>query len=157
MAIREVDSAALIGRDDERLVIYGYRDIGASIASGSTHTDGMIICPCSANTLAQTAAGMGNNLITRAAQVTLKERRRLILVPREAPFSHLDIENCLRLSTAGAIICPASPGFYMMPQSVDDIVNFMVGKFMDLLGVPHSLATRWEEKLDADTRAAKKV
>lgn len=152
MDIREVTHQSLLGRQESRLILHNYNDIGASIASGSTHTDGMVICPCSSNTLAQTAAGFGDNLITRAAQVTLKERRRLIIVPREAPMSHLEIENCLRLSNAGAIICPASPGFYMLPRTVDDLVDFVVGKLMDLLGVPHKLNTRWTAMLEPGSK-----
>jgi 4-hydroxy-3-polyprenylbenzoate decarboxylase len=104
MNLLEISAPGLFGRQDDRLIVYKYRDVGASIASGSTPMDGMIVCPCSSNSLAQIAAGLGNNLINRAAQVTLKERRRLILVPREMPMSHLELENALRLSTAGAII-----------------------------------------------------
>lgn len=143
--LHECDAQALLGREEPRLLLYPYADVGAIIASGSTPIDGMAICPCSSNTLAQTAAGMGSNLLTRAAQVTLKERRRLVLVTREMPMSHLEIENCLRLSSAGAIICPASPGFYMKPAGVDDLVDFVVGKVLDLVGVPHELATRWAD------------
>jgi flavin prenyltransferase len=147
MGLRQITPRSLLGRDDDRLIIANYRDVGAAIASGSTPIDGMIICPCSSNTLAQVAAGFGDNLVNRAAQVTLKERRRLILVPREMPMSHLEIENCLRLSAAGAIICPASPGFYMRPQRVADLVDFVVGKLLDLAGIPHPLHTRWTDML----------
>jgi 4-hydroxy-3-polyprenylbenzoate decarboxylase len=149
LAIDELNAQTLLGRVEDRLTLHPYRDVGDALASGSTKTAGMIICPCSGNTLAQVAAGMGDNLITRAAQVTLKERRRLILVPREMPFSQLDLENCLRLSHAGAVICPASPGFYMLPQRVEDLVDFVVGKLLDLLEVPHPLHTRWTDMLDA--------
>jgi 4-hydroxy-3-polyprenylbenzoate decarboxylase len=145
LRVAEVSARALLGREESRLVIHPYNALGSSIASGSMHTDGMVVCPCSSNTLGQIAAGLGGNLITRAAQVTLKERRRLILVPREAPLSHLDIENCLRLSTAGAVICPASPGFYMLPETIDHLVDFVVGKLLDLLDVPHQLNTRWAD------------
>ena len=86
-------------------------------------------------------------MLTRAAQVTLKERRRLVLVTREMPMGHLDLENALRLSHAGAVICPASPGFYMLPKTLDDVVDFVVGKLLDLVGVPHSLNTRWTDML----------
>jgi 4-hydroxy-3-polyprenylbenzoate decarboxylase len=123
--------------------VYPYRDIGARIASGSFITQGMVICPCSSNTLAAVAAGLGDNLVTRAAMVTLKEARRLILVPRETPLSQIEIANMLRVSQAGAIVCPASPGFYLRPQSIDEIVNFVVGRVLDLLGLEHDLHTRW--------------
>ena len=128
LAIREVSAHALLGREESRLTVHRYDDVGGILASGSMHVDGMIVCPCSSNTLGQVAGGLGSNLITRAAQVTLKERRRLIVVPREMPMSHLEIENCLRLSAAGAIVCPASPGFYMQPKRIEDIVDFVVGK-----------------------------
>lgn len=149
LAIDEINAPTLLGRVDDRLVLHAYKDVGDALASGSTRTAGMIICPCSGNTLAQVAAGMGDNLITRTAQVTLKERRRLVVVPREMPLSHLDLENCLRLSQAGAVICPASPGFYMLPQRVEDLVDFVVGKLLDLINVPHVLNTRWTDMLDA--------
>ncbi|MBN1488309.1 MAG: UbiX family flavin prenyltransferase, partial [Phycisphaerae bacterium] len=103
----------------------------------------MVICPCSSNTLGAIAAGLGDNLITRAAHVTLKERRRLILLHREMPLSEIDLENMLRISRAGGVICPAAPGFYMQPESVDDLVDFVVGRLLDLLHVPHNLNTRW--------------
>jgi len=154
MALDEISSQSLLGRVDDRLVLHPYKDVGDALASGSTKTAGMIICPCSGNTLAQVAAGMGDNLITRAAQVTLKERRRLIVVPREMPLSHLDLENCLRLSHAGAIICPASPGFYMLPQRIDELVDFVVGKLLDLLDVPHPLNTRWTDMLDSTANSS---
>lgn len=145
LAINDVCDETLLGRRDDALIMHPFNDVGSVIASGSTHTDGMIICPCSGNTLAQVACGMGDNLLTRAAQVTMKERRKLILVPREMPLSHVDIENCLRLSGAGAIICPASPGFYMLPERIEDLVDFVVGKLLDLVGVPHELRTRWAD------------
>jgi len=143
MGIHDVSDETILGRHDDRLMQHSYRDMSATIASGSLITAGMIVCPCSSNSLAQIAAGMGDNLLNRAAQVTLKERRRLIVVPREAPMSHLEIENCLRLSAAGAIICPAAPGFYMLPKTIDDLVDFVVGKLLDLIGVPHRLNVRW--------------
>src|SRR5262249_34968632 len=113
------------------------------LASGSFLTDGMIICPCSSNTLGDVASGTGANLISRSAAVHLKETRRLIIVPREMPMSQIEIANMLRISQAGGILCPASPGFYMLPKSVDDLVDFVVGKLCDLVGVTHSLHTRW--------------
>ena len=118
--------------------------LGARLASGSFRTDGMVICPCSSNTLAAVAAGLADNLITRAALVTLKEARRLILVPREAPLNQIEIANLLRISQAGGVICPACPGFYLRPQSVADLVDFVVGRILDLLDLPHELRVRWE-------------
>lgn len=147
--IRELSCHALIKRDDDRLVIHPYKDIGASIASGSFLTDGMIVCPCSSNRLGSMAAGLGDNLLDRAAAVTLKERRRLLLVTREMPMSRIDLLNALRLTESGAIICPASPGFYMLPRSVDDLVDFVVGKVLDLFGIDHELNTRWTQQLHA--------
>lgn len=130
-----------------RVTIHPYRDVGAPIASGSFKTQGMIVCPCSTNTLGAIAAGIGDNLISRAAAVTLKELRRLILVVREMPLNLIDLENAQRVARAGGIICPASPGFYMMPHTIDDLVDFVVGKLLDLLEVQHHLNTRWADRL----------
>jgi len=142
----ETDTPAVVltGAPSARLVRHTCDDVGALPASGSFQTDGMVVCPCSMNTLAKVAAGMSGNLLERAAAVTLKERRPLILVPREMPWTRLDLLNALRLQEAGAVICPACPGFYLHPQSVADLVDFVVGKVLDLLGVPHPLATRWK-------------
>lgn len=128
----------------EYLTVYPYRDVGARLASGSFLTDGMIICPCSGNTLADVAAGTGSNLISRAAAVHLKESRRLVLVPREMPISQIEIGNMMRIARAGGIICPAAPGFYMRPTTIDDLVDFVVGKLCDLVDMPHALDTRWK-------------
>jgi 4-hydroxy-3-polyprenylbenzoate decarboxylase len=137
----------LVGAGASRCItVHNYRDVGAPLASGSFLTDGMIICPCSSNTLGDVAAGTGANLISRAAAVHLKEARRLILVPREMPVSQIEIGNMLRISQAGGIICPASPGFYMLPKTVDDLVDFVVGKLCDLVGVSHALNTRWDPR-----------
>ena len=142
-----LSDASLLGRVCDSLTFHPYRDVGAVIGSGSFRTDGMVICPCSSNTLAAVATGLADNLLDRAASVTLKERRRLVVVPREMPFSTIDLRNALRLAESGAIICPAAPGFYMKPQRIDDLVDFVVGKVMDLLGVEHHLNTRWEQQL----------
>lgn len=128
----------------EHVTVYSFRDVGARLASGSFMTDGMIVCPCSGNTLADVASGTGSNLISRAAAVHLKESRRLVIVPREMPFSQIEIGNMMRISRAGGIICPASPGFYMRPTTVDDLVDFVAGKLCDLVGVPHTFNTRWK-------------
>lgn len=141
--IEDLDVESLLGRPSERLLIYNYRDVGCRLASGSYVTDGMVICPCSSNTLGAVASGLGDNLIVRAAQVTLKETRRLILLHREMPLSAIDLENMLKLNRAGAVICEAAPGFYLLPQTVQDLVDFVVGRVLDLLQVPHDLHTRW--------------
>ena len=125
-------------------VVHGNADIAASIASGSFRARAMVIIPCSMDTLGKLAAGVNDNLLTRAGAVMLKERRPLILVPRETPFSHIHIENMLRLSTAGTIIAPAAPAFYNRPQSLDDNVNFIAGRVLDLLGLDADLFARWE-------------
>lgn len=144
--VKRLEPEALIGRASKTIVVYNYRDVGCVLASGSYRTGGMAVCPCTSNTLGAIAGGLGDNLITRAAQVTLKEGRRLVLVHREMPLSAIDIENMLRVQRAGAIVCPAAPGFYMRPQSVGDLVDFVVGKVLDLLGVEHALKTRWAER-----------
>ncbi len=133
----------IVGGPAPGATLHRYRDLGAVLASGSFLTDGMVICPCSSNTLAAVAAGSADNLIARAAQVTLKEARRLVLVTREMPISRIEIGNMLRVSEAGGIICPASPAFYLNPRSIDDLVDFVVARVLDLLGVPHELNVRW--------------
>ncbi len=120
-----------------------YNDIGACIASGSYKTDGMIVAPCSSNKLAELSHGLGDNLISRSAQVTLKERRPLILLHREMPIGLIELRNMTQLAEAGAIICPASPGFYKEPQSIDDLVTMVAGRVLDLLHVSHNWNTRW--------------
>lgn len=135
---------SFLEREAENVTLYSPRNIGAKIASGSFLTRGMVICPCSSHTLAAVANGLAENLVTRAALVTLKESRKLILVSREMPLGMIELENMLRLSRAGAVICPACPGFYMMPRSVNDLVDFVVGRVLDLLGLPHKLRTRWD-------------
>jgi flavin prenyltransferase len=143
LGLRAFSVPDVLGRPSERITLYPYHDIGARLASGSFRTEGMVVCPCSTHSLAAIAAGLGDNLLYRAAAVTLKEARRLVLVPREMPFTQIDLRNALRLSRAGAIICPAAPGFYMRPQTVADLVDFVVGKLLDLFDVPHTLNTRW--------------
>ncbi|MCG3125556.1 MAG: Flavin prenyltransferase UbiX [Phycisphaerae bacterium] len=143
LGLRQLSVADLLGRRVANATLHNYRDVGARIASGSFLTHGMVICPCSSHTLGAVAAGLADNLITRAALVTLKESRRLILVPREMPVSQIELANMLRLSQAGAIICPAAPGFYLLPTTVAELIDFVVGKVLDLLDVPHSLNTRW--------------
>ncbi|MFN7022093.1 MAG: UbiX family flavin prenyltransferase [Phycisphaerales bacterium] len=138
----------------ERLVIHPNKDVGAVIASGSFLHEGMVVMPCSSTSLGAMATGSGSNLLTRAAMVALKERRPLIVCHRETPLSLIDIENMRQLTLAGAIICPTNPGFYLNPRSVEEIVDFMVGKVLDLLKVEHALATRWESAAGAKPGAA---
>lgn len=130
----------------ENLAVYGREEWFAPVASGSNPPDAMVVCPCSMGTLAAIAQGLADNLIERAADVVMKEGRKLVLVPRETPFSAIHLENMLRLSRAGAVILPPSPGFYHHPQSVQDIVDFVVARVMDQIGVPHTLMQRWGEE-----------
>jgi 4-hydroxy-3-polyprenylbenzoate decarboxylase len=122
---------------------YHYQDFMAPMASGSFLTAGMAICPCSGSTLSSVAAGSATNLIQRAAEVQLKERRRLVLVPREAPLSLAHIDNMRRVTEAGGVILPASPGFYHGETTVDELVNFVTARICDQLGVEHALTKRW--------------
>jgi len=120
-----------------------YRDIAASVASGSYKTRGMIICPASMNTLAEVANGIASNLISRSADVTIKEGRKLMIAPREMPFSSIHLENMLKLSKAGVCVMPPNPGFYHKPKKIDDLVDFVVGKMLDYFDVDHKLYKRW--------------
>lgn len=126
-----------------RVVLYADDDRGATPASGSAPSRGMVVCPCSMGTLASIAQGTTRSLIERAADVALKERRPLILVPRETPYSAIHLENMLRLTHAGATILPASPGFYHRPERIDDLVDFIVGRILQHLGVDHALGPQW--------------
>jgi 4-hydroxy-3-polyprenylbenzoate decarboxylase len=129
----------------ENLSVFGREEWFAPVASGSNPPDAMVICPCSMGTLAAIAQGLADKLIERAADVVLKESRKLVLVPRETPFSAIHLENMLRLSRAGAVILPPSPGFYQHPKTVEDIVDFVVARILDQLAVPHQLMKRWGE------------
>lgn len=137
--------AALPGRLD----VYGREEWFAPVASGSNPPDAMVVCPCTMGTLASIAQGLASNLIERAADVVLKEGRLLVLVPRETPFSAIHLENMLRLTRAGAVILPPNPGFYHHPQSVNDLVDFVVARILDRIGVAHCLMARWGEESDA--------
>lgn len=131
--------------DTGRLVVFGRDDWNAPPASGSNPPAACVICPCTMGTLAEIAAGTARNLITRTADVALKEGRTLILVPRETPFSAIHLENMLKLSRAGAVILPPSPGFYHRPTDIGGLVDFVVARILDRLGVPHTLMPRWGE------------
>jgi len=122
---------------------YSYYDLSAPISSGSVRTDGMVIAPCSMKTLGLMASGITSNLISRSADVVLKQNRPLILVPRETPLNLIHLENMIKLKRAGATILPAMPAFYHEPKEIGDLVDFVVGKVLDLLGVEHQLYRRW--------------
>lgn len=127
----------------EQLQVFTRTDWMAPIASGSGAADAMVVCPCSMGALAAIASGLSDNLIERAADVMLKEGRKLILVPRETPFSAIHLENMLKLSRMGAVILAPNPGFYHLPQSVGDLVDFVVAKMLDQLGIAHQLVAKW--------------
>jgi 4-hydroxy-3-polyprenylbenzoate decarboxylase len=137
-----------VGNDawDSCIETYSNDDRGAPPASGSALTAGMIVCPCSMGTLSAISVGASRSLIERAADVTLKERRKLVLVPRETPLSAIHLGNMLRLTRAGAVIMPAAPGFYHRPKQVSDLVDFVVARMLDQLGVENRLVKRWAGK-----------
>jgi 4-hydroxy-3-polyprenylbenzoate decarboxylase len=128
-----------------QLVVFGRDDWMAPVASGSNPADAMVVCPCTMGTLGAIAHGLADNLIERAADVMLKERRPLVLVPRETPLSAIHLANMLTLAQAGAVILPPAPGFYARPQSVGDLVDFVVARVLDQLGIAHELGPRWGE------------
>lgn len=128
---------------DRWITTFDDGDRGAAPASGSALSAGMVICPCSMGTLSAIAVGASRSLVERAADVALKERRPLILVPRETPLSAIHLENMLRVTRAGAVVMPAAPGFYHRPRTIEDLVNFVVARVLDHLGVPQQLAPRW--------------
>ena len=140
------DLAAFCGAEGASFKLYSNKQIGARIASGSFRHDGMVIVPCTMATLGRVANGCGEGLIERAAEVTLKERRKLLVVPRETPYSLIALRNMVSLTEAGATIIDANPGFYSRPKSVDDLVDFVVARVLDHLGVEHKLGKRWGEK-----------
>ena len=132
-----------------QLTVFGREDWLSPVASGSNPADAMAICPCSMGTVGSLAAGLADNLIERAADVMLKERRPLLLVPRETPLSAIHLENMLKLARAGAVILPPAPGFYGHPQSIDDLVDFVVARILDQLSVDHELGPRWGSRRSA--------
>lgn len=135
----------------DRLRVYPVRDVGASIASGTHLVDGMCIIPCSMGTLASVAHGLSDNLLERTADVMLKEKRPLILVPRETPLNEIHLRNMLALARMGATILPAMPAFYQHPETISDLVDFIAGKVMDAMNIPHRLFKRWGETDGANT------
>jgi flavin prenyltransferase len=141
--LRSFDPSLLTKAPTDRLRYWHYTDFSAGIASGSFQTAGMAIVPCSMSSLAAIAGGITSNLIQRAADVHLKERRKLILVPRETPLHLIGLENMVTVTRAGAIVLPAMPGFYHQPQSIADLVDFVVSRILDQLGVPNTLMNRW--------------
>lgn len=134
-----------LGKFKGELKVYGIQDWYAPMASGSNPGDAMVVCPCTMGTLGKIAGGISDDLICRAADVMLKEKRTLILVPREMPFSSIHLENMLKLSHAGAVIMPPNPGFYHHPKGVEDLVDFVVARVMDHLGVEQGLMGKWGE------------
>ena len=147
VGIGSIDALRIaVGKDawDSCIETYSNDDRGAPPASGSALTSGMIVCPCSMGTLSAISVGASRSLIERAADVTLKERRKLILVPRETPLSAIHLGNMLRLTRAGAVIMPAAPGFYHRPKQVSDLVDFVVARMLDQLGVEQKLVKRWD-------------
>jgi 4-hydroxy-3-polyprenylbenzoate decarboxylase len=135
---------------ERHVTVYDDGDRGAAPASGSARTSGMVICPCSMGTLSAISVGTSRSLIERAADVTLKERRRLLLVPRETPLSAIHLENMLRVTRAGATVIMAAPAFYHEPVGIADLVDFVVARVLDHLEVEHELGRRWEEDLAGD-------
>ena len=137
--------AQRFGARPGQLIAFGREEWFAPVASGSNPPDAMVVCPCSMGTLAAIAQGMSDNLIERAADVMLKESRKLVLVPRETPLSAIHLENMLRLARAGAVVLPANPGFYHHPRRVEDLVDFVVARVLDQLRIAHALMPRWGE------------
>lgn len=133
--------------------VYGGRDYRAPFASGSSAPDAMVVIPASMSSIARIAQGISDNLLTRAADVALKERRKLIVVPRETPYSEIHLKNMLELTRAGALIMPASPSFYGRPESVNDLLDTVVGRLCDHLGLAHALTRRWGENLTLESRS----
>jgi 4-hydroxy-3-polyprenylbenzoate decarboxylase len=140
----------LCGIEAANVVFYNPKDIGARIASGSMITEGMVIIPCSMATLGALAHGVPTHLVHRAADVVMKEGRRLIVVPRETPLSTIHLENMLTLSRCGVRVLPAMPGFYSQPKTLQDLIDHLVMKVLDAMGIPNSLVARWREPTSAN-------
>ena len=149
LGIDSIDAlAARVGADawKRHVTVFDDRDRGARPASGSARTAGMVVCPCSMGTMSAIASGASRSLVERAADVTLKERRKLVLVPRESPLSVVHLRNMLEVTTAGAVVLPAAPGFYHRPTTIDQLVDFIVARILDHLEVPQQLAPRWGDQ-----------
>ncbi len=142
--IMSKNSKTVLKKELKNTTVHNNKDISASVASGSFGVDAMIIAPCSMNTLAKIACGISDNLITRCASVMLKEKKQLILAPREMPFSTIALENMQKLSAMGVIIAPPVMAYYSKQQTLDDMENFVIGKWFDLLGIKHKLYKRWK-------------
>lgn len=140
------DHAGIVLEKEENLILHSNDEIWASVASGSYGADAMIITPCSMNTLAKIACGIADNLITRAASVMIKEQRKLILVPREIPYSAIALENMLKLARLGVVIAPPALAYYGEQTTLEEMENFMMGKWMDLMGIDNTLYKRWDDK-----------
>jgi 4-hydroxy-3-polyprenylbenzoate decarboxylase len=138
------EGALHVNAKEENITLLDDKDVGAICASGSFLNEGMIILPCSMNTLAKIACGISDTLLTRTASVMLKERRKLLLAPREMPFSTIALENMHKLSSLGVIISPPIVGYYSKPNSLEEMEDFMIGKWMDSLGIEHNLFKRWQ-------------
>ena len=147
MGITRVDPEQLAPGHADRIVTHPGNDVGAACASGSFRHDGMVVVPCSSSSLAKISLGITDNLVQRAALVTLKERRPLVLAHRESPVGLPEIEAMRRVTEAGGIVAPLSPGLYLNPDSIEDLIDFMAGRILDLLGVSHDLRIRWDERL----------
>lgn len=141
-ALEEMLTAQYAARPGQ-LKVFGREEWFAPVASGSNPADAMVVCPCTMGTLAAIAQGLSDNLIERAADVSIKEQRKLILVPRETPYSALHLENMLKLARLGVVILPPNPGFYHHPQTIQDLVDFVVARILDQLHIPHQLMARW--------------
>lgn len=148
--VEDLRQAVGASRWDSLVTVFDDGDRGAPPASGSARNRGMVICPCSMGTVSAISQGTSRSLVERAADVALKERRKLILVPRETPYSAVHLENMLRLTRAGAIVIPASPGFYHRPTTVEELVDFMVARVLDHLDVEHTVGKRWGQAPDGE-------
>ncbi len=154
LSLKQLDPQLLGDLSPGRLIYHHHADFTAGIASGSFLTGGMVVIPCSMSTLGAIAHGVTSNLITRTADVHLKERRKLILVPRETPLSLIHLENMLQVTRAGAVVLPAMPGWYHRPRRLDDLIDFIVGRVCDQLGIVNSMITRWgDDEIGAEAPA----
>jgi len=143
LGVTELTVEGVLGRGSNLVEFHANKDMMSPLASGSFPVDGMAICPCSSHSVAAISAGLADTLLLRAAYVNLKQRRQLILVPREIPVTTIDLENMHRIAQAGGIICPASPAFYAEPETIHDLVDSVVGRVLELLGEDHDLPIRW--------------